>query len=50
MVKKANGKSKTFEENANYQGSVKVPLTPKKEYGTGLPHKKPAPKLAGKKK
>ena len=47
---KSNGKSKTFGDNAHYQGSLKVPLPPKKEYGTGLPHKKPAPKLAGRKK
>lgn len=47
---KASGKSKTFDDNANYQGSLKVPLPAKTEYGTGLPYKKPAPKLANKKK
>lgn len=47
---KGNGKTKTFSDNANYQGSLKVPLPAKKEYGTGLPHKKPAPKLSGRKK
>lgn len=41
---------KTFEDNAHYQGSKKMPLPAKREYGTGLPHKKPAPKLANKKK
>ncbi len=41
---------KTFEDNAHYQGSKKVPLPAKKEYGTGLPAKKPMPKLSGKKK
>lgn len=53
MVKstsKVSGKSKTFDDNAHYQGSLKVPLPAKKEYGTGLPYKKPAPPLAGKKK
>jgi hypothetical protein len=47
---KASGKAKTFNDNAHYQGSLKVPLPAKKEYGTGLPYKKPAPKLSTKKK
>lgn len=28
-----------FQENAHMQGSKKVPLPGKKEYGTGLPYK-----------
>lgn len=43
-------KSKTFMENATYQGSKKVPLPAKKEYGTGLPSKKGMPKMSGRKK
>ena len=46
--KKASGKQKTFQDNGHMQGSKKVPLPQKKEYGTGLPYKKPAPSLAKK--
>jgi hypothetical protein len=31
---------KTLKDNANYQGSLKDPLPPKEEYGTGLKSKK----------
>lgn len=31
---------KVLKKNANYQGSVKVPLPPKEDYGNGLPNKK----------
>jgi hypothetical protein len=50
MVKKSSSKSKDFNDEAHYQGSLKVPLPAKKEYGTGLPYKKPRPKMAIKKK
>lgn len=49
VKKKALGKQKTFQDNAHNQGSLKVPLPQKKEYGTGLPFKKPAAPLAKKK-
>lgn len=49
MEKKKKGNQTTFQENAHYQGSLKVPLPAKKEYGTGLPYKKPAAPLAKKK-
>lgn len=45
-MKKAN--QKTFQENGHMQGSKKVPMKQVKEYGTGLPYKKPAPSLAKK--
>ena len=47
-TKKQSGKQKTFKDNGNYQGSLKVPLPQKNEYGTGLPFKKPAAPLAKK--
>lgn len=47
---KASSKSKDFDDNAHYQGSKKVPLSAKKEYGTGLPYKAPKPKMSGRKK
>jgi len=47
-TKKQSGKQKTFQDNAHNQGSLKVPLPQKKEYGTGLPFKKPAAPLAKK--
>lgn len=50
MVKKISSKSKDFDDNAHYQGSKKVPIPAKKEYGNGLPYKKPASKLEGRKK
>ena len=37
---KNNQPKKTLKKNANYQGSLKVPLPPKEDYGTGLPNKK----------
>lgn len=48
ITKKQCGKQKTFQDEGHYQGSLKVPLPQKKEYGTGLPYKKPAPPLAKK--
>lgn len=50
VAKKTSSKAKDFDDNAHYQSSKKVPLPAKKEYGTGLPAKKPMPKLASKKK
>lgn len=50
MEKKKKVNQKTFQDNAHNQGSLKVPLPAKKEYGTGLPAKKPAPPMAKKKK
>ena len=47
---KKKGSSKKFDDEAHYQSSKKVPLPAKKEYGTGLPYKKPMPPLASKKK
>lgn len=48
MVGKMNVKnkapSKKFNDEAHYQGSKKVPLPARKEYGTGLPVKKPSKK------
>lgn len=49
MVKKSSSKAKDFDDEAHYQGSKKMPMTPKKEYGTGLPYKAPKPKMAKKK-
>ena len=50
MEKKKQSKNqKNFQDNAHNQGSLKVPLPAKKEYGTGLPAKKPAPPMATKK-
>ena len=40
---------KTFKDNAHNQGSKKVPMPQTKEYGTGLPYKKPSAPLAKKK-
>lgn len=40
MVKSAKNQ-KTFQENAHMQGSKRVPMKQVKEYGTGLPFKKP---------
>lgn len=48
-TKKQSGKQKTFQDNGHYQGSNKVPMKMVKEYGTGLPFKKPAAPLAPKK-
>lgn len=50
MVKKKSSKAKDFNDEAHYQGSKKMPMPAKKEYGTGLPYKKPKTKLAKKKK
>lgn len=50
MVVKKNSKAKDFDDEAHYQSSKKVPLPAFKEYGTGLPAKKPRPSLAPKKK
>lgn len=50
MVKKMSSKAKDFDDNANYQGSKKVPMKQVKEYGTGLPYKAPKPRLATRKK
>lgn len=50
MATKKGSKAKDFDDEAHYQGSKKVPLPAKKEYGTGLPAKKAIPKLAVKKK
>lgn len=48
MVKKMSGKMnskiKSFNDEAHNQGSKKVPMPEKKEYGTGLPVKKPIKK------
>lgn len=41
MVKKAGLAQKIFQANGHMQGSKKVPLPAKKEYGTGLPAKAP---------
>lgn len=49
MKDKNKGNQKTFQDNAHNQGSLKVPLPQKTEYGTGLPYKKPAPPMASKK-
>lgn len=38
-MKKAKEKA-TLKKNANFQGSLRVPLPPKEDYGTGLPNKK----------
>jgi hypothetical protein len=46
---KKSDNQKTFQENGHMQGSKKVPLTMVKEYGTGLPYKKPTAPLAKKK-
>lgn len=43
--KKKSGSQATFQENAHNQGSRKVPMKQLKEYGTGLPMKKPSAKL-----
>ena len=48
MEKKKSGKQSTFQDNAHMQGSKKVPMKQVKEYGTGLPFKKPAAPLAKK--
>ena len=48
--KKKMGSQKEFQEEAHVQGSRKLPTPQKKEYGTGLPLKKPAASLAKKKK
>jgi len=50
MVKKTSSKAKDFDDEAHYQGSKKMPMPLKKEYGTGLPYKAPKKKLATKKK
>ncbi len=49
ITKKQSGKQKTFQDNGHMQGSKKVPMPMVKEYGTGLPYKKPAASLAKKK-
>ena len=49
MTNKQMGKQKTFQEEGHYQGTKKVPLTQRTEYGTGLAYKKPAAPLAKKK-
>lgn len=46
--KKSSGNQKTFQDNGHNQGSKKVPMKQVKEYGTGLPYKKPAAPLAKK--
>lgn len=48
MTKKQCGKQKTFQDEGTYQGSKKVPMKQVKEYGTGLPFKKPASPMAKK--
>lgn len=40
MKKNMRKEKKTLKKNANYQGSLEVPLPPKVDYGTGLPNKK----------
>ena len=47
-TKKKSGNQKTFQENGHIQGSKKVPMKQVKEYGTGLPFKKPASPMAKK--
>ena len=42
--------SKKFKEEATMQGSKKVPMPAKKEYGTGLPFKKAPAMKKGKNK
>lgn len=49
MEKKKKGSQKDFQKEGHFQGSAKVPLKPMREYGTGLPAKKPAAPLAKKK-
>lgn len=41
---KKKSTSKDFDDNAHYQGSKRVPLPPVREYGNGLPAKKPMPR------
>ncbi len=48
ITKKQSGKQKTFQDEGHYQGTKKVPLPQRTEYGTGLAFKKPAPPLAKK--
>ena len=50
MIKKMNSKAKDFQDEAHMQGSKRVPLPAIRKYGTGLPDKKPNPKMASKKK
>jgi len=49
VTKKQCGKQKTFQDEGHYQGNKKVPLPQTKEYGTGLPYKKPSAPMAKKK-
>ena len=49
MTKKQSGKQKSFQGEGHMQGSKKDPMKQVKEYGTGLPFKKPASPLAKKK-
>jgi len=49
MKEKRKASQKVFQDNAHNQGARKVPLPQSKEYGTGLPCKKPAAPLAKKK-
>lgn len=49
-MKKSSSKAKDFDDEAHYQGIKKVPMPAVKEYGTGLPAKKPKPKMSTKKK
>lgn len=50
MVTKKGLASKIFGENGNMQGSKRVPMKAVKEYGTGLPYKKPPAMKKGKNK
>ena len=51
MKKKPGLAQKMFQVEGNMQGSKKVPMPEKKEYGTGAPFKKPPmKKMASKKK
>ena len=49
VTKKQSGKSETFNSEAHYMGNRKQPVPQVKEYGTGLPYKKPAVSMAKKK-
>ncbi len=49
-MKKESKNQKTFQENAHKQGSKNVPLDQIKDYGTGLPFKKPKTRMSKLKK
>jgi hypothetical protein len=48
VTKKQSGKQKVFQDEANNVGSRKHPVPQVKEYGTGLPYKKPNADMAKK--